>query len=151
MITALLQASYPPLMKSAYDSDVLSVALTSMTTANADLLASGTYYIAETDRGRLVGCGGWSRQVHGVGTVVDSIGHIRHFATHPNWIGQGVGSAIYTTRERQASRLGIIQFDCFSSLNAEGFYAALGFKRIRRVEVTMPKVTFPAVLMRRTI
>lgn len=150
-VTEVLQASYPLLMKPAYNPDVLEAALGSMATANANLLASGTYFVAESDPGRLVGCGGWTRQVPGTGEAVDNVGHIRHFATHPAWIGQGIGRTIYAACEAQASEAGVMQFDCFASLNAEGFYAALGFDRIGRIEVAMRDVKFPAVLMRRTI
>lgn len=86
-ITELLHASYPTLMRLAYDPDVLAMALRSTTSANAAFLASGTYHAAETTDGRLVGCGGWTREVPGTGEVVENIAHIRHFATHPDWTG----------------------------------------------------------------
>ena len=150
-VTKLLRASYPTLMAPAYDPDVLAAALVSMTTANADLLASGSYFVAKIATGELVGCGGWTRQVPGTGKITDNIGHIRHFATHPDWTGQGIGRALYAACEAQASAAGITEFDCFASLNAEGFYAALGFERVDRIEVTMPGVNFPSILMHRKI
>jgi len=37
-------------------------------------------------------------------------------------------------------------------LNAEGFYAAVGFDRVRRLDVALgPDVVFPGVLMHRQI
>ena len=118
-VTKLLQTSYPTLMAPAYAPDVLAAALLSMTTANADLLASGSYFVAEPATGELVGCGGWTPQVPGTGEIIDDIGHIRHFATHPDWTGQGIGRTLYATCEAQASAAGIIEFECFGSLNAE--------------------------------
>ncbi len=150
-ITKLLRASFPTLMAPAYDPDVLAAALVSMTTANADLLASGSYFVAETTTGELVGYGGWTPQVPATGEMTRNIGHIRHFATHPDWTGQGIGRALYAACEAQASAAGITEFDCFASLNAEGFYAALGFERVDRIEVTMPGVNFPSILMHRKI
>lgn len=150
-ITELLQASYPTLMRPAYDPDVLAMALRSMTSANAAFLASGTYHAAETTDGRLVGCGGWTREVPGTGEVVENIGHIRHFATHPDWTGQGIGRSLYEACEAQALQAGVTQLDCFASMNAEGFYAAIGFERIKRIEVPMPGIAFPGLLMRRMI
>jgi N-acetylglutamate synthase-like GNAT family acetyltransferase len=138
-------------MKPAYAPDVLAAALPFMTRANADLLASGTYFIAETESFELVGCGGWTPQTPGTDVIVDKIGHIRHFATHPDWNGQGIGRALYEACEAQAAAAGITGFDCFASLNAEGFYAALGFEPVERIEVAMPRVSFPATLMRRKV
>jgi len=137
------------LMKPAYAPDVLAAALPSMARANLDLLASCTYFVAETRNGELVGCGGWTQQVPGTDFIEGNTAHIRHFATHPDWIGQGIGRALYETCEAQAIAGGILRFDCFASLNAEGFYAALGFERIERIEVAMPGVNFPGILMRR--
>jgi N-acetylglutamate synthase-like GNAT family acetyltransferase len=114
-------------------------------------LPRGSYFVAETASGKLIGCGGWSRQLPGTGEISGNIGHIRHFATHSGWTGQGIGRALYDVCEAQASATGIAQFDCFASLNAEGFYAALGFERVDRIEVAMPGVSFPGILMRREI
>ena len=151
VVTALLRASYPMLMRPAYAPDLLTAAQPSMTRANPDLLASGTYFVAETQNGGLVGCGGWTRQVPGMDVVEGNTGHIRHFATHPDWIGRGIGRALYQACETQAASVGITSFKCFASLNAEGFYAALGFERAERIEVAMPGASFPGVLMRREL
>jgi GNAT superfamily N-acetyltransferase len=150
-VTALLHASYPILMEPPYTPDVLAAALPSMTRANVGLLASGSYFVAENKTGGLVGSGGWTRQVPGTGVVDGNAAHIRHFVTHPDWIGQGIGRALYKACETQARDAGIIGFDCFASLNAEGFYAALGFERVERIEVAMPGVNFPGILMRRPL
>lgn len=150
-VTKLLRASYPVLMKSAYTAGVLAAALPSMTRANPDLLASGTYFVAQTDTDELVGCGGWTRQAPGTAVVEGDIGHVRHFGTHPDWTGRGIGRALYEACEDQAAAAGIARFNCFASLNAEGFYAALGFERVGPIEVAMPDASFPGVLMRRDL
>jgi N-acetylglutamate synthase-like GNAT family acetyltransferase len=80
------------------------------------------------------------------------VGHIRHFAIHPSWIGQGVGRSIYSMCEEQARIAGMQRFECYANLNAEGFYAALGFRPVRRIEITMgPRARLPGVLMERSI
>lgn len=150
-VSGLLHASYPLLMKPAYPPDVLAAALPSMISANLDLLASGTYFVALSVTGEVVGCGGWTRQVPGTDVIEGNTGHIRHFATHPDWIGQGVGRALYTACEAQAAATGMVHFDCFASLNAEGFYATLGFERIEQIDIAMPHVDFPGILMRREL
>lgn len=151
-VTGLLQASYPVLMKEAYESAELDPALKLMTRANPKLLSSGTYYVAESTDGSVVGCGGWTREHPGDDAVEAALGHIRHFAVHPEWIRRGVGSAIYRLCEADAHAAGIRKFECYSSLNAEAFYSALGFERIAIVAIRMsPDVSFKSCHMYRRL
>jgi N-acetylglutamate synthase-like GNAT family acetyltransferase len=151
-VDALLQASYPNLMASAYEQALLVPALKLMTKANPSLLASGTYYVAESRAGLVVGCGGWTLERPGTDTVQPKRAHIRHFATHPDWTKRGIGRAIYRLCENAARSAGVISFECYSSLNAEAFYSALGFKSIRTISIDLgPNVVLPAILMYRQI
>lgn len=136
-VTELLQASYPTLMKSAYDPATLDPALKLMTCANPRLLSSGTYYVAESEHGTAVGCGGWTREYPGGETPAVGVGHIRHFGTHPDWTRRGIASAIFRRCEEDARASGIREFECYSSLNAERFYLALGFERIAVLDIQM--------------
>jgi N-acetylglutamate synthase-like GNAT family acetyltransferase len=148
-VTKLLQASYPILMKSAYDSGVLDPALGLMTRANPKLLSSGTYYVAESGDSAVIGCGGWTREHPGGEIEVEAVGHIRHFGTHPDWTRRGIGSAIFRRCEEDARVSGIREFECYSSLNAECFYSALGFERIAVVDIQMtPEVSLTTCHMR---
>ncbi|MGF1615561.1 MAG: GNAT family N-acetyltransferase [Gammaproteobacteria bacterium] len=106
-LSVLLQTSYPELMKPAYEPRVLAAALEAMTVANPALLASGTYYVAESATGELIGCGGWTRRAPAADAASSGIGHIRHFATHPAWVRQTIGRAIYAVCQQQASGRGI--------------------------------------------
>lgn len=151
-VGALLSVSYPALMQAAYGEDVLAAALPLMTRANPALLASGTFYLVENDAGHIIGCGGWTAERPGTGAVVPGLAHIRHFATHPEWTGRGIGRAIYAICTDAARLSGIGRFECYSSLNATDFYASLGFERVRQVEVPMsPDFTFPSMLMAKSI
>jgi N-acetylglutamate synthase-like GNAT family acetyltransferase len=148
-VTDVLCASYPTLMKSAYDPAMLGPALKLMTRANPKLLSSGTYYVAESESGVVVGCGGWTRKNPGGGNEVEAVGHIRHFGTHPDWTRRGIGSAIFQKCEEDARASGIREFECYSSLNAECFYSALGFKRIGILDIQMtPDVSLTSCHMR---
>ena len=151
-VGALLRASYPTLMAPSYDDTVLAPALELMTKANQSLLGSGTYYVAALSTGRLVGCGGWTLERPGAGTVEPGVGHVRHFAVHPHWARRGIGRAIFSSCERSALAAGVRSFECYSSLNAEQFYGALAFKRIREMDIRLsPHVALRAVLMRREL
>ena len=111
------------------------------------LLNSGRYFVASIG-GRLAGCGGWSAAIPGSGRIEDAIGHIRHFATHPDQMGSGVGGAILDACVQEARREGVRQLKCFSSIPAEKFYSRHGFQRVEDVSVMLGgDIAFPAVLM----
>src|SRR6266404_5267820 len=82
-VGALLVASYSSLLATRYESDMLRRVLPFITKAQPALLASGTYYVAESEPGNLVGCGGWTTSRPGTGEIIEGEAHIRHFATHP--------------------------------------------------------------------
>ncbi len=151
-VSELLKASYPVLMKASYDAAVLARALPLMTRANPALLSSGTYYLSETGDGRIAGCGGWTLEQPGSGEVTPGLAHIRHFATHPDLIGRGIGKATYAVCEADARKAGAWQYECYASLNAKGFYQSLGFNEVCQMEVVMgSELRFPSLLMRRVI
>jgi N-acetylglutamate synthase-like GNAT family acetyltransferase len=139
-------------MRPSYDKAVLTAALPMITQANQVLLSSGNYYLAEAWLGCAVGCGGWTRERPGSGEMVPDLGHIRHFATHPDWIRRGIGCAVYKKCENQARRVGVRRFECYASLNGERFYEALGFKAVREIAVPMGQdLRFPSILIERSI
>ena len=150
-VSALLVASYTNLLAASYDGATLGRTLPYMTRANPGLLASGTYYVAETEPGNLAGCGGWTTAAPGSGEVVESEAHIRHFATHPDWVGRRVGASLLARCASDARSIGIDTLHCFSTLNAEPFYRACGFQTIRHIDVPMGPNLFQAVLMRRRL
>jgi GNAT superfamily N-acetyltransferase len=151
-IERLLEASYPRLMAPAYEQAVLGPALRIITKANAVLLGSGRYYVAESADGAIVGCGGWSRERPGTIAVEPGIAHVRHFGTHPDWANLGIGRAIYQRTESAARAAGVATLECYSSLNAVKFYAALGFENIRPIDIALgSEQLFRAMLMRRRI
>ncbi|MEE7476114.1 GNAT family N-acetyltransferase [Methylobacterium hispanicum] len=151
-VDALLDASYTQLFPHAYPADLLALALPVMTRANRELLSSGLYHVVEVEFGQIVGCGGWSFADPATRAVETGIGHIRHFATHPDWLGRGIGRMIYDRCAAQAIERGLAHFTCWSSLNGQGFYAALGFVPVREVEALLGgRVPFPAVEMTRAI
>jgi N-acetylglutamate synthase-like GNAT family acetyltransferase len=147
-VSALLVASYSSLLTAHYSSDTLASALPLMTKANPKLLASGTYYVAEKESGGLIGCGGWTIDRPGSGVTIEGEAHIRHFATHPGWVGQRVGGSLLARCFSDARVLGVRKLHCFSTLTAEGFYRASGFETIGPIDVPMgPNLNFPSVLM----
>jgi N-acetylglutamate synthase-like GNAT family acetyltransferase len=148
LVNELLQASYPELMATSYDAAILADALPQFTKANPSLLSGGTYYLAESTEHGVIGCGGWTRERPGTGEIVPGLGHIRHFATHASWTGRGIGRSIYAKCEEEARSAGVTRFECYSSINGQGFYASLGFESVRKINVNLSSdVSVPGVLM----
>jgi len=145
----LLETCYSQLLPASYDRNLLRNALPYMIKANPMLLESGTYYVAETEPGILVGCGGWTAANPGSGEIIEGEAHVRHFAIHSEWVRRGVGTSLLARCIRDARPLGICTLHCISTLNAEPFYRAAGFETIGPIDVPMgPIVAFPAVLMK---
>lgn len=152
VVEKVLKATYPALMAGSYDKAVLNPVLKLITKANNSLLASGTYYVAETDNGLVVGCGGWTiEKPPGAVDVGTGVGHLRHFGTNPDWTHRGIGRAIFQQCAANAKSAEVEVLEVCSSLNAEQFYAALGFERIKIISVAIGSNQFPSVLMRMSI
>jgi len=151
-VCAVLDASYSILMAPDYDPETLALALPLMCKANSTLLRSTTYYVAVTAEGDIIGCGGWTQERPGNGAIEPGLGHIRHFATHPDWTRCGVGRALMNVCDKTARTHGTTRFECYSSLSAKNFYTALGFSTRGPIDITLtPGCIFPSILMDRTL
>lgn len=147
---SLLLASYSTLLTDHYDPVLLETALPFVARANPTLLASGTYYLAVAGNG-IVGCGGCSMDRPGTGETAAGEAYVRHVATHPDWLGRGIGRSLLARCFADAGP-SVHTLHCFSTLNAEPFYRACGFETVGPMEVPMgPTVKFPAVRMKRTL
>jgi N-acetylglutamate synthase-like GNAT family acetyltransferase len=149
-IGAVLRTSYPKLMAPAYPADVLARALPFMVRANPALLRSGTYYLAATPDGIVVGCGGWTFERPGEPDLAidPTQDHIRHFATHPDWIRHGIGRALFGRCVADARAVGVQRFECCASIVAQSFYTALGFMVVRPMTIELePGLMFPSLRM----
>ena len=151
-MTALTKSSYGTLMSAAYDRDLLDQVLPIICRANPRLLASQTYFLAVADDGDVIGSGGWSRERPGTQKIEPGVGHIRHFATHPDWACRGVGRAIFERCANEAKSASVARLECYSSLNAVDFYAKLGFKAVRPMRVSLnDEHAMPVLLMEKVL
>lgn len=149
----LLRRSYGSMLSGSYPPEILDRALPLINRANPTLLAAGTYYIAMRNRVP-VGCGGWSFDPPGGGISVreEGLAHLRHFSVLPEVAGGGVGRALFLRCRGDAGLLGAERLEVLSTLNAEGFYSALGFRALDQVTVRLPgNVPFPSIRMRMTL
>jgi ribosomal protein S18 acetylase RimI-like enzyme len=151
-VSLLLEASYTKLLAKGYDRDLMAKALPLVTKANSQLLASGNFYLVQTQQGHFIGCGGWSKEQPGSGEIRNGEAHIRHFATHPDWTRQGVGRALLTRCLQDAKVAAVRILECHSSLVAVDFYRASGFVVVRPIDMQLTSdVSIPGVLMRREL
>ncbi|PRY93911.1 GNAT family N-acetyltransferase [Donghicola tyrosinivorans] len=151
-VTALLQASYPVLLQRDYPSDLLRRALPRICVAKPELLRSGSYYVAETPQGQIVGAGGWSWLSPVSAALPANMGHIRHVVTDPDHIRQGIGSALMTRALQHAADEGVRKLECMSTLTAVPFYEAVGLMAMTEIDLTLaPGIRFPAVHMTMTL
>ena len=79
-------------------------------------------------------------------------GHVRHVATDARLVRRGVGRAVMAAVMEDAAEAGCRCLQCLSTLTAEPFYRALGFRRLRAVTLTFgAPIAFPAIEMEREL
>lgn len=126
---------------------------------DTQLLADGTYFIAEAEHA-LVGCGGWSRRrtlyggdqmKAGEDPLLDpatEAARIRAFFVHPSWARRGVGSAILEACFGAAREAGFRHLELMATLPGVPLYRAFGFEVDEAVETVLPDgVAVPFVRM----
>ncbi|WP_349369761.1 GNAT family N-acetyltransferase [Salinarimonas sp.] len=149
-VSAVLAASYGTLFQGWYAPAVLEAALPLMIRANPALLACGTYRVAQDETGRIVACGGWTAEAPGGAESPPDTGHIRHVATHPDLLRRGAARLIVETALAEARARGKSRMECLSTLQAEAFYARMGFAAVERVVAPIGPGGFPSVRMVRS-
>jgi putative acetyltransferase len=88
----------------------------------------------------------------GIGVVVLNESELRACYVVPSAVRRGVGSALVGEIERVAREHGLIDLQLESSLTAEPFYAALGYRVEKRGELVLaPGVPMASVKMRKRL
>lgn len=150
-IDALLKTCYETLLPKDYNADLMTKSLPLLTKARPELLTCGTWYLVEhPENGAIVGCGGWSQSPT---DKTQSVPHLRHFATHPNFVRKGIAKALWNRiRDSILSEMGTdTDLEVYSTFTAEPFYSSLGFEPVETVHLPIHSdFTFPSILMRRT-
>ena len=86
-LEAMIDVCYSITYPGWYDGEILTEALPAMLRIDPKLLESDRYFKANLD-GNLASCGGWSADSP-IGQQRVGTGHIRHFATHPDFMRMG--------------------------------------------------------------
>lgn len=147
----LLARSYPNLLAADYPPSILVLAVPLLVRAQPELLTSGRYFVADHD-GRIVGAGGysWSAPTNRQEGTSRDVAHIRHVATDPDAIRQGIATALLSRIIADAGAAGAKRFDCLSTRTAVPFYRAIGFESTEEVLIGLRAgIDFPAIRMQR--
>jgi N-acetylglutamate synthase-like GNAT family acetyltransferase len=157
----LIPASVRALQASYYSDEQMEAALGPVFGVDAQLIADGTYFVAEHEN-QIVGCGGWSkrRAVFGgdrhrafTDDALDPArdpARIRAFFVHPKWARRGIGKTILSACESALISAGFREAVMVATLAGEPLYAAFGYEVVERYEVPLVNgLTLPAVRMQK--
>ena len=146
----LIRASVTALSVEHYTSAQIASALSHVFGVDTQLIADGTYFVAEVD-GELAGSGGWSKRATLFGgdqsktdrpdPVLDpaaEAARIRAFYVHPRWSRRGVGSRILTACEEGARAAGFSRIELVATLPGEPLYTARGYEKVEPMRLETP-------------
>ena len=138
-LRGLIARSIRALGAADYSSAQIDGALLGAFGVDTTLIRDGTYFVAATDDGTLVGCGGWSRRrtLFGSDTRADrdeswldpatEAAKIRAFFVEPACARQGLGRMILERCESEAMRAGFTAFALMATLPGARFYEKYGY------------------------
>jgi N-acetylglutamate synthase-like GNAT family acetyltransferase len=150
LLSALIEASVRGLQAADYTNEQLDGALGHALGLDSQLIADGTYFLAETRQGEIVASGGWSYRKtlcggdHLAGRETGSLdpgrdaAKIRAIYVHPRWARKGLGSKILEHCERQAQAAGFQELEMGSTLTGVPLYETRGYREVERMAIASP-------------
>ena len=158
----LIAASAERLSQGFYTDDETRAAIKHVFGVDTDLVADGSYLIAE-DGAALLGCGGWSarrtlfgsdrfaaRETGRLDPVTDAA-RIRAFFVAPEQARRGVGSALLDACEAAAAAAGFHMTTLMATLPGVPFYARRGYLADEAVTLDLGDVPVRFVPMTKTL
>ena len=159
----LIDVSVRVLQRNDYTREQIDGALGTVLGLDTQLVADGTYFIAEARAACariLAGCGGWSKRRTLFGSdrapvrepeLLDpatDAAKIRAFFIHPDFARRGIGSKILEACESAAREAGFSRFEMGATLTGVPLYLARGYQVLERMEVPLRNGhTLPIVRM----
>ncbi|MGB2603186.1 MAG: GNAT family N-acetyltransferase [Candidatus Sulfotelmatobacter sp.] len=154
----VIEASVRGLQAADYSAAQIEGALKSVYGVDSQLIADGTYLVAEisesnhrptTVKPTIVACGGWSKRktLYGGDQFAareDSLLHpardaakIRAFFVHPDWTRRGIGSLILEACETAAREAGFTRLEMGATLSGVAFYKAKGYAAVENQQAAL--------------
>ena len=155
----VIEASVRGLQARDYTRAQIEGALKSVYGVDSQLIADGTYFVAEiaepesaeskTGSPTIVACGGWSKRKTLYGgdqfagrqdSALDpkrDAAKIRAFFVHPDWARRGIGTLILEACETAAIAAGFHRLEMGATLSGVAFYRAKGYVEIENQSVPL--------------
>lgn len=170
----LIEASVRGLQTEDYTPAQIEGALATVFGVDSQLIADGTYIVAEAASGSnagvepadrtsnwtIVGCGGWSKRKtlygsdHWTGredALLDpqrDAAKIRAFFIHPDWARQGVGSKILQACEDAAHAAGFTRYEMGATLTGAKLFGSKGYVPVKPITIALNNgETLPVIHM----
>jgi GNAT superfamily N-acetyltransferase len=174
VLRKLIEASVRGLQTEDYTPAQIEGALQTVFGVDSQLIADGTYIVAEALSGAnegakpadakaswtIVGCGGWSKRKtlygsdHWIGredALLDpqrDAAKIRAFFIHPDWARQGLGSKILQACEEAARAAGFTCYEMGATLTGAKLFRAKGYSPVKRISIPLNNgETLPVIHM----
>ena len=148
VLRRLIEASVRGLQTQDYTPAQIEGALQTVFGVDSQLIADGTYIVAET-KTTIVGCGGWSKRKtlygsdHWTGredSLLDparDAAKIRAFFIHPNWARQGVGTLILQACEDAARAAGFTRYEMGATLTGAKLFGVKGYVAVKPISIPL--------------
>ena len=158
----LIEASARTLSRGYYTAAQTEAAIAHVFGVDSELVADGTYLVAERD-GAPVGCGGWNRRATLFGgdrfddrssTPLDpgvDAARIRAFFVEPGAARRGVGAMLLAACEDAARIAGFARTTLMATLPGEPFYAVHGYRTTATMTQDCGGIAVPFVAMDKII
>ena len=163
VLRELIEASVRGLQTEDYTPTQIEGALKTVFGVDSQLIADGTYIVAEAPLGQkgsasrtsahlgrmIVGCGGWSKRKtlygsdHWTGredSLLDpqrDAAKIRAFFIHPQWARQGVGSMILQACEEAARAAGFSRYEMGATLTGAKLFGVKGYAPLKQISIPL--------------
>ena len=178
ILRQLIEASARGLQTEDYTSAQIEGALETVFGVDSQLIADGTYIVAEafsketesrpgTSAGAqpmIVGCGGWSKRKtlygsdHWTGredTLLDpqrDAAKIRAFFIHPAWARRGIGTLILEACEEAARAAGFTRYEMGATLTGAKLFGIKGYVAVKPISIPLANgESLPVVHMEKRV
>jgi len=156
VLRKLIEASVRELQAEDYSPAQREAALKTVFGVDSQLIADGTYLVAEADFANakgssalpaIAGCGGWSKRktLYGgdnwaarEGDLLDprrDAAKIRAFFIHPAWARRGVGTLLLDACESAARAAGFSRYEMGATLTGVKLFRARGYVPVKNLDV----------------
>ena len=155
----VIEASVRGLQAEDYSPAQIEGALKSVYGVDTQLIADGTYLVAEVSESQeqesqkpeIIACGGWSKRKTLYGgdqyaaredSLLDparDAARIRAFFVHPDWARRGIGGLILDACETAAREAGFTRLEMGATLSGVAFYRSKGYTALENLEAPLGK------------